>query len=132
MQNFHAVVWLDHREARIFFVDRNASAELDVASKAPKAHLHHKAGSISGKRSADDQNFLNDIVKALAPAQEWLIMGPGSAKTEFVKHVHRHEPRLADHIIGVETSDHPTDPQIVAHARAYFRDKDHMRPDPRG
>lgn len=55
-------------------------------------------------------------------------MGPGSAKLELVKHVNNHDKTLSDHIVGVETADHPTDNQIVAHARTYFKAADAMRP----
>jgi len=34
---------------------------------------------------------------------------------------------LVPKIIGVETADHPTDNQVVAHARSYFRAADRMR-----
>lgn len=132
MQNYHAVVWLDHTQARVFFFDRHAAMEVDVASKSPNHHLHHKKGSVSGKRSPEDQAFFAEIVAALKPATEWLVTGPGSAKLELVKYVHKHAHTLTDHIVGVETSDHPTDRQIVAHAREYFKKADHMRPDPKG
>ncbi len=128
MKNYHAVVWLDHREARIFFFDRHSVAEIDLATHSPNHHLHHKAGSISGKRAPADQHFYHGVLEALQPAQEWLILGPGSAKLELVKHVHEHDHALSDRIVGVETSDHPTDKQIVAHARTYFKAADRMRP----
>ncbi|MFM9942559.1 MAG: translational machinery protein [Hyphomicrobiaceae bacterium] len=128
MKAYHAVVWLDHGEARVFFFNRHQVEEIDLAATNPHAHLHHRAGTISGHRSPQDQKFLQHVVEALKPAQEWLIMGPGTAKLELVKHVHSHDPTLGDRIIGVETADHPTDRQIVAHAREYFKAADRMRP----
>lgn len=128
MQNYHAVVWLDHREARLFFFDRHSVREIDLKSTNPDAHLHHRAGSLSGKRAPEDQDFHHRIVEALKPATEWLFVGPGSAKLELVKHIHKHDPQFNDRVIGIETADHPTDNQIVAHARAYFKAADRMRP----
>lgn len=122
MQHYHAVVWLDHNEAKVFYFDRNAVDEIDVATRAANHHLHHKKGSIAGKRQPEDQHYYHSIVEALAPAKVWLIVGPGSAKLELVKHIHRHDASLSDHIVGVETVDHPTDGQLVAHARAYFKE----------
>ncbi len=127
MQNYHAVVWLDHREARVFFFDRHDVNEIDIATRSPSHHLHHKKGSIAGKRQPEDQHFYHEIIASLKPAKEWLIMGPGSAKLELVKHVHHHDKALSDHIVGVETADHPTDNQIVAHARAYFKAAEAVR-----
>jgi len=128
MPHYHAVVWLDHREARIFFFDRHSMDEIDLATNSPNHHLHHRKGSVAGKRSPEDQHFFHDIVNVLKPAREWLLMGPGSAKLELVKHVHKHDHSLSDHIVGVESADHPSDKQIVAHARAYFKAADRMRP----
>lgn len=128
MQRFHAVVWLDHREARVFFFDRHTVDEVDIAAHGRTAHLHHHAGSVSGKRAGDDHTFFDQILEALKPAQEWLVTGPGTAKLEFVRHVHERAHAFEARIVGVETADHPTDRQIVAHARAYFQKADAMRP----
>lgn len=128
MQHYHAVVWLDHREARVFFFNRDAVEEVDLGARSPNHHLHHRAGSVAGKRSPEDKHFFHEIVQALKPAKEWLILGPGSAKLELVKHVHSHDHALSDHIVGVESADHPSDKQIVAHARTYFKSADRMRP----
>lgn len=119
----HAVVWLDHREARIFFIARDASTEVDVTSRKPDTHLHHHAGSISGKRTEADHSFLTSVVEILKPAEQWLVLGPGVAKLEFVRHVERHHRALAEHIVAVETVDHPSNRQIVAYARAHFHQK---------
>lgn len=128
MKHNHAVVWLDHREARIFFFNREDVEGLDLEARGPSHHLRHWKDGISGKRSPEDQRFLHEIVEALQPAKEWLIMGPGTAKLELVKHVHKHDHALSDRVVGVETSDHPTDKQLVAQARAYFKAADKMLP----
>ena len=128
MHHYHAVAWLDHREARIFFFDRHSVQEVDLTTTNPHAHLHHRAGSLSGKRTPEDQAYLHQIVEALKPATEWLIMGPGTAKLELIKHIQKHDHQLSDRVVGVETADHPTDKQVVAHARTYFKAADHMRP----
>jgi stalled ribosome rescue protein Dom34 len=128
MKHYHAVIWLDHREAKIFFIGRDAVEIQGFSTALPHQQLHNKSGSITGKRATGSADYYHAIVKALAPSKEWLITGPGSAKLELVKHVHAHDPQYADHIIGIETSDHPTDGQIVAHARSYFEAADRMLP----
>jgi hypothetical protein len=57
-----------------------------------------------------------------------LITGPANAKTELVKHIERHVPTLSARIVGVETVDHPTDGELVAHARKYFKTDHQMAP----
>ena len=128
MKAYHAVVWIDHREARVFFFDRHKAIEIDITATKPDTHIHHKAGSMSGHRAPEDHAFLHEVVAALKAAREWLIVGPGSAKLELVKHIHKHDHELADRVVGIETADHPTDKQIVAHARTAFEAADAMRP----
>ena len=128
MQHYHAVVWLDHREAHVYFFNRDSFDEVDIQSSKAKDRLQHIGGRMSGRRTPEDHAYLHKIVETLKPAQEWLIMGPGTAKVELVKHIHKHDHELSERIIGVETSDHPTDRQIVAHARDFFKSADRMRP----
>ena len=72
------------------------------------------------------EKWMPQVVDALKPAHEWLFIGPGSAKDELAKHVKHHDHTLANRLIGVEPSDHPTDGQIVAFARKYFKAADRM------
>lgn len=56
-----------------------------------------------------------------------LIAGPANAKTELTDHIHLHDPALAKVIAGVETVDHPSDPQLVAYAKTYLKATDRMQ-----
>lgn len=122
MTYHHAAVWLDHNEARIFHVRAEEYEEATVAS--PKAHtqLHRRSGpgAESGHRAAEDQHYYHEIVSALAGAESILVLGPSTAKHELLRHVQKHDPKVEAKIVGVETVDHPSDRQIVAHARSYF------------
>ena len=50
-----------------------------------------------------------------------LVVGPSTAKLEFLRYVHKHDHGLETQIEGVETVDHPSDKQLVAYARKYFK-----------
>lgn len=54
------------------------------------------------------------------------VVGPAQAKLQLLKHLHAHDPHMASRVVGVETVDHPSDGQLVAYARKYFRAKDRM------
>jgi len=125
--HYHAVVWIDHHEARVFHFDRTSAERLVIRPDHPTRHIHHKANSIGSGHAAEDQDFLHRVAESIADAAAILIAGPANAKTELVKHLHRHHPRLVEHLAGVETVDHPSDSQLVAHARDYF-DWDHQAP----
>ncbi len=126
MSHYHAVVWLDHAEARIFQFSREEAEKLTVHGH--KHHLHHKAGKPGASKQAIDPGFFDAIAAALDGSSEILVLGPGNAKLEFIRYAHRAKPQLMARIIGVETVDHPTDGQIVAYARKYFIAEDRMRP----
>ena len=126
--HYHAVVWIDHREARVFHFDREGAERLMIHSDSPTQHIHHKANSIGSGHATEDEDYLNRVAAAISDAEAILITGPATAKTELVKHLHRREPRLVEHIVGVETVDHPTDKQLVAYAREYFKTDHEMLP----
>lgn len=127
-QHNHAVVWIDHHEARIFHFSDDDLTKLVVRPDDPHVHLHHKAASIGSGNAAADQAFFDETLTALGGAKEVLVTGPGSAKTELVKHAARHAPAILETILAVETVDHPTDGQLVAHARSYFAVADRTTP----
>ena len=126
MSHYHAVLWMDHAEARVFHVTKDASERIVLH---PHAHHHaHQHGMRNKAHTECPQDFLHTVVEAMQGAQEWLVTGPGDAKHEFVRHVESHDPQFRGRIVGVEGADHPTDGQIIAHARKAFERIDRMRP----
>jgi hypothetical protein len=125
--HYHAVVWIDHHEARVFHFNPTDVDQLVLHPNNPTRHIHHKANSIGSGHAAEDQDFLHHVTEAFADAGAVLITGPANAKTELVKHIHHHDPKLMNIIAGVETVDHPRDGALVAHARAYFKVEDRTR-----
>jgi hypothetical protein len=53
-----------------------------------------------------------------------LITGPASAKDELASYIRERHPNLAKLISAVEPADHPTDGQLIALARRFFRADD--------
>ncbi len=124
--HFHAVVWLDHSEAHVIHVSPEDIEKSVVHPSRPHAKLHSRSGTLGDGRAPEDKTYYHAIVQALAGAQEILVVGPAQAKLQLIKHIHAHDPSVADKVIGVETVDHPTDAQLVAYARHYFTVKDRM------
>jgi len=126
--HYHAVVWIDHHEARVFHFSPSDVERLVLHPDHPTRHIHHKANSIGSGHAAEDQAFLDAVARSIADAGAVLVTGPANAKTELVKHIQKHEPNLMKIIVGVETVDHPSDGELVAHARRYFKVEDLMTP----
>lgn len=117
MTPFHAAVWIDNEHAKIFHVDEHRFDESMI--HAPHQHLR--------RDPAAAEHFYHQVAAALKNAGEILVVGPGSAKLQLIKHVDRHDRALGDKIVGVESVDHPSDKQLVAYIRKYFHAEDRMR-----
>ncbi|MGE0724174.1 MAG: translational machinery protein [Alphaproteobacteria bacterium] len=128
MSHFHAVVWLDHREARVFHFNADAAEKETLRPHDRHPHLHHRAGTLGAGKQAADRDYLQSIVDAVSEAGEIAVFGPGSAKSELMAHMRARVPTVAEKVVHVETVDHPTDRQIVAQARRYFRHADRLTP----
>ncbi len=119
--HLHTAVWLDQKEARIFHVDLEGFDETKIQS--PHRHVRrHPKGAAEAHEHPDDQtHFFKELAHALADSGEILVVGPAATKLHFIRHLHKHDPSIEAKIVGVETSDHPTDAQLVAHVKQYFR-----------
>src|ERR1700726_253189 len=124
----HAVIWIDHHEARVFHFSPTDVERLVLHPDHPTRHIHHRANSIGSGQVSEDHDYPHAAAKSIAGAGAVLITGPANAKTELVKHIHHHDPKLMNVIVGVETVDHPGDAQLVAYARKYFNATDRMQP----
>jgi hypothetical protein len=121
MMHYHAAVWIDHHEARIFDFSATEANSRAVRPDNPTRHLHHKAGVIGSGHAREDQDFLRRVTSAIAEAGVILIAGPANAKGELIKHMRRHAPDVYAKVAAVEIVDHPSDREFLDHARRYFR-----------
>lgn len=124
----HAIIWIDHREARVFHFGADDVEKLVIHPSNKHTHIHHKANSLGSGHAAEDHKYLGAVADAIGAAHAVLIVGPGREKTELVKFISKHAPQRFPAIQGVETVDHPTDGQLVAHARKYFLVADRKTP----
>lgn len=129
MTHPHVVVWLDHREARIIDYSPDDVHQVNVRAGNGQRSLHHKAGSVGSGHAKDDHHYFDEIVAAVGTAVEVLIVGPGNAKTAFHKDLQQRHAQVAKRVVGVESVDHPSDNQLLAFAKQYFKRVDALRGD---
>ncbi len=122
MSTFHAVVRMDHNEAHVLMFDRE-----HVESQRVKSRSHHKH---QGKGGAQTATFYAEVAKALEGTHEVLLTGPGAARNEFRDWCQAHAKAVASTIVESLAADHPSDNQLVALARQYFKKFDAMAADP--
>lgn len=128
--HYHAVVWIDHNEARVIHFNADAAEEDIVRTVHPPRHLHAKAGSPSGTHLAGEPQFYREVGEAIDSAEAILVAGPSAAKTEFVKYLHEHSPKMLGRVWGIETLARVTDHQLLAEGRRYFAKADRMHRQP--
>jgi stalled ribosome rescue protein Dom34 len=121
MSTFHAVVWMDHQEAHVVMFDRE-----HVEAQRILLRSHHKH---QGKAS-DTAAFYAEVAQALTGTHEVLLTGPGLACKEFRDWCAAHQKSTAAIIVDSIASDHPSDAQLAAMAKQYFKKFDAMAADP--
>jgi stalled ribosome rescue protein Dom34 len=130
----HAVIWIDHKEARIFHVQPETVGhvqpepidETTILSPQHLIHRHPKGRGEAKEHPDDAKRFFHEAARLLDGTDAVLIVGPSSAKTEFFRYVQDHDKKLQARVVGIETVDHPTDREIAAYAKRYFVRSDRM------
>ena len=122
------VLWIDHRQAVIAVVTGDTEGLTRILSGIEK-HVRFSAGE-GGAEGAEDirdkgfeghlNQYFDKVIASLRDARSILILGPGEAKDEVEKRLRN--TGLGKAIVGVETADKMTDPQIAALARRRFRE----------
>jgi DNA-binding MurR/RpiR family transcriptional regulator len=127
-EHYHAIVWIDHQQAKVFHFNIDEADATTVRSSHPHQHLHHKANAGDSGHAPLDKAFLEQASQALAGARAILITGPANAKKELASYLQQKHPDIAARVSAVEAADHPSDGQLLALARRFFRADDRMHP----
>lgn len=116
------VIWLDSEKAQIFALMTSGIKKSHLEKKTMDHHTHNKKDHHG---DSAPEHFFRDLADRLQDAQQLLILGPGLAKNHFHTHLEAHDKDgLAKKIVGIESCDHPTDNQILAEARKFFKHYD--------
>jgi hypothetical protein len=125
--NRHVTVWIDHAEARIFHIDAEGGDEKTVAAPAHHVHRHPKGPTAEHNHPDDVHRFFRDVARELEGVERVLVVGPSTAKLQFVRYACNEDRSLEARIVGVETVDHPTDRQLLAYSKRYFAADDRVQ-----
>ena len=116
----HAVVWVDHRIAKIFYLGLDTVDQRTIRADLPTEHLHHKANTVGSGKAHDDPTFFPRIDDGLQYSKEILIVGPGNEKTLLLKFLGEGQHSPTGRVVRAEACDHPTDREIIALGRRHF------------
>jgi stalled ribosome rescue protein Dom34 len=119
MSLFHAVVWIDHHNAKILQFD---AAHIEL--KKVQAHTHYTRQH--GSEVRDEHEFFGEVCDDLTKIRQIVVAGSHTAHSDFRHYVTKHRPHLLVQIIGWELVDHPTEAQLVVMSHKYFVEHDVM------
>lgn len=125
-----AGLWIDHREAVVVMISDVGEETKRIKSNFEK-RVRYSGGSRSegSRREPEDQRdrrfmdhlnkYYAEVIAYLREAESILLFGPGEAKGEIEKRLV--SENLGGRIVGIETVDKMTEPQIAAKVRERFQ-----------
>jgi len=121
-------LWIDHRETIVVFI-RDGGEETKRIESGVEKRVRFSGGNESEEGSADDQRdrqfaahltrYYDEVISNIHEARSILLFGPGEAKGELEKRLATR--KLSGRIVGIETVDKMTVPQVAAKVREHFR-----------
>lgn len=125
-------IWIDHDEARVFHVEPGTFDKDTIRAAHHHVHRHPKSQETKLRNHPDDEGrYFDEVLPLLADSQEILVMGPSVTKLHFLRYAQKKAHAIAASIVGLETADHATDRELLAHIRHYFHaDSPRRRPTP--
>lgn len=112
--SIHAIL-IDSAHARVFTFSGGEVTHHAYDRHEPEHHTGH-----SHDHAKDSEHFYHQVATHLSGATHLLVLGHGLGKEHFNGHLEQHHADLAKTVLAVETVDHPSDAQVVAHAREVF------------
>ena len=110
-------VWVDQKHANVFKFTSAGVQKEEFNEKFLSSHI--QANDHLAKLKQEEQVF-KKLLPQLNDAEEILILGPGVTKTHFKKYLENHSGNFGSKIVGCETTDHPTEPQLLSLASKFF------------
>lgn len=118
-------LWIDHRKAVIVTLENEIESTQEIRSNVDKGERSSSKSQGSTAEDVRDRKFgdhlgryYEGIVSIIRDADSIWIFGPGEAKVELESMLKNND--LGAKILGVETVDKMTDPQIAAKVRDQF------------
>ena len=125
----HAIVWIDTQHATVIDYSVDDRHVVQVEREGGPTRVHLRSGIPGTGKRPEDPKFFQAVVDALGDAREVLVVGPGQGKVIFRKELDQHYPAVARRVVGVESLDHPSNGELLAFAKQYFRRVDALRGD---
>jgi hypothetical protein len=116
------VVWIDHAGASIVHVKKDVAG----VAKAPAAKLQRLSAKPARGEIVDrdvrreTKGLFRKVKRELKGAKRILIVGPSTAKLDFLRFIGKRSNSMESRVVGIETLDDRSDEHLLAYAKRYF------------
>jgi hypothetical protein len=132
--NHKVGIWIDHKKAVIVSASADSVTTRTLESGVgPHARYSDRGGyptpdgphdgggekKYEGRHDEHLDQYYDEVIGQLGQPEALLLFGPGEAKLQLEKRLSRSKA-LAERIVGIETTDKLTDPQIVAKVKEHY------------
>ena len=141
--NHKVGIWIDHEKAVIVSASADRVTAKTLESElGPHARYSGRAGyptpdspqdgggekkhdGVRGEKKYEERygqhldRYYDEVISQLGQPEAVLIFGPGEAKLQLKERLSRSKA-LFERIVGIETTDKLTDPQIVAKVKKHY------------
>jgi hypothetical protein len=132
--SYNVGIWIDHKKAVIVSASSNRVTARTLESEVgPHARYSGRAGYPTpdglqhgrGEKKYEERygqhldRYYDEVISQLGQPEALLIFGPGEAKLQLKERLSRSRA-LFERVVGIETSDKLTDPQIVAKVKEHY------------
>ena len=132
--NHKVGIWIDHKKAVIVSALAGRVTAKTLKSKVgPHARYSSRAGYPTadgpkdggGEKKYEERfgqqldRYYDEVISQLGQPEALLIFGPGEAKLQLKERLGRSKV-LSERVVGIETTDKLTDPQIVAKVKEHY------------
>lgn len=118
-------LWIDHRKAVIVRITGDVEEIKSITSDMEKHVRFSGEAQENSEEDIRDRRFTNhlnkyyaEVISFIKDAESILIVGPGEAKVELKKRFE--SEKQIGRIVGLETADKMTEPQIAAKVREHY------------
>jgi hypothetical protein len=116
------VVWIDHAAASVVRVaSRGAGTAKAPPDQAGRLSATPPSIEVANRHvDRDPKGFFRKVRRKLKGATRILIVGPSSAKLDFLRFIGKRSHAMESRVVGIETFDDRSDERLVAYAKRYF------------
>jgi len=118
-------IWIDHKRAVIVSASSSGVTAKTLESDIGPHTRYSGPQDSGGEKKHEDRHdqhldrYFDEVITQLGQPEAVLIFGPGEAKLQLKERLSRSKA-LLDRLVGIETTDKMTDPQIIAKVKEHY------------